>query len=387
MSNYLLVVPVFVAIQLAGVILADGIIPQQSQSFSPNRSRDASGKEIINNNTNDLSYSKKTSTENIAIGNTNNNNYNIQKSDYTPTQVTQVVLNVPKPKKLRISRPPTEEEFEIKRKILSVYDNARQEARVVNSINFDHLGRILQALNPKYIATERVRRVAFGNPNDPTTIFSIPDIKPQPLSTISLKVSNNSNESLLNQLTALNKQFRSQVYWDLQFVNLLANTNDQQLNGQQLAFKKLLMCLTQPDFCPQPEENNLLVRQEELENAYQQQQYLPLQQTGGEMAMAASEINQQAVYIPPPAQFQQQQQQQLMNNNQMYQLEQYKQPQTTSSRPSYFQQSPQDMMYMQQQTPNQAPILIRNSNNNQQGSRHNRFKNNRFSRSNWSFRQ
>lgn len=392
MSNYLLVV-LLVAIQLANLSLANKILPPQAnQPYPPSPDQlraDIAPREIVtNNNTNDISYSKNTKTENIAIGNTNNNNFNFQKSDYTPTQLTQVVLNVPKPKKLRISRPPTEEEFAIKKKILDVYENARQEAQVINSIHFNHLGRIIEALNPKYIATERVRRVAFGNPNDPTTIFTIPDVKPQPLSTISLKVprttnsnnNDNDDDSIFNQLNQLNKQFRSQVNWDLQFVNLLANTNDKQLTLEQLAFKRLLLCLTQTDFCPQAEENDFLIRQEQEEEVEQQQQLPYRNQQQDDMAVAASEMNQQAVYVPAPQQQFQQPDQQYQPNNQMYL--QAQQPRVfTNNMPPFYNANPQGV-YPPQQA--QQPIPL---NNNLQPFRYNRFKNNAYSPPSWIYRQ
>lgn len=294
--------------------------------FAPNASatNELQAGSTTTTNTN-LHYNSNTNTENIAIGNTNTNNYNFQQSSYLPTQLTQVVLNVPKPKKLRISRPPTEEEFAIKRKLLNVYDEARRDTNG-QSINFDHLGRILQALNPKYIATERVRRVAFGDPTDPSTLLPIPDVQPQPLSTISLKAEDGSLKGVTEQLDLLAQHFRSQVNWELQFAELLANTDDAQLNPNQLAFKRLLLCLTQPAFCPKPDTSSYIIQQAPQQAAVDMMERPE--------AVSASQSN--PVYLPPPPPQQQQQQQ-----NQLYQQQQHQHLQETDRKPRSLQRQMQ----------------------------------------------
>lgn len=281
-----------------------------------------------------VDFVSNSQTENIAIGNTNNNHFNIDQSHYVPTQLTQVVLNVPKPKKLRISRPPTEEEFSIKRKILSIYESIPDELRILSSgvselghqqrapvdveksINFQQLGRVIQALNPKYISTERVRRVAFGNPLDPTTLIPFPSVQPEPLSKISLNIDGNA-KPISDQLDALNRQFRAQVSWDLAFLNSLISIADNQLDYQQLAFKRLLLCLTQQAFCEpaaaanQQQVTTLIDGQQQVAELDQNQtdggddvsaQFGDQQGFGDELADAtasASTVNQ--VYsLPPP---------------------------------------------------------------------------------------
>lgn len=102
-------------------------------------------------------------TETVKVGNTKTKNYHIEAAEFRPTQLTQVVLNVPKlPKYSRKTRPPSQEELLVKQRILEVFDE------VCESVGgyvpaLEHLQRILEALNPKYISTERVVRAVFGN--------------------------------------------------------------------------------------------------------------------------------------------------------------------------------------------------------------------------------
>lgn len=283
--------------------------------------------------------SSNTNTETVKIGNSKTKNYNIHESNYQPTQVTQVVLNVPKAKKLRKLRPPTEEEFSIKKRIIDVYQQVErdamdamsapltllsssshppdqekqpQEARSASlepaeaaaetaqaitapellqhkqppspsshtenqqqqqqqlMLHLNHLGNILQALNPKYIATERVRRVAFADPStlgepdaNSSKIHSLTqkladeEHQHEPTSaTVSLHLTASSADksdwfttlgTIADQLDSLNERFKQLIKWDQQFIELLANTADLQLDPTQLAYKRLLLCLAQPN--------------------------------------------------------------------------------------------------------------------------------------------
>lgn len=198
------------------------------------------------------SVNSNTNTESIKIGNTKTNNYNIRESNYLPTQLTQVVVNVPKPKpkgKLRSSRPPTEEEYAIKRKIGDVYEQAKAEGST-DSLPFNHLGRIIKALNPKYIATERVRKAAFADSSNLAELGPLADMELP----FSLKLSPVSGP-VTNQLDSLNDKFRQQVTWNQFFIEELENTGDGQLSPVQLAFKSLILCLDRPLSCNRrPEE-------------------------------------------------------------------------------------------------------------------------------------
>lgn len=229
---------------------------------------------------NTYKINSSTNTETVKIGNSKTKNYNFQESNYLPTQLTQVVLNVPKTHSriLRRTRPPTVDEFMIKRKILDVYDKAASElsgafygkeanlngavssslpasagVRAVNgqkSLYFNHLGRILQALNPKYIATERVRDVAFADPADPNGPVQLPDVPPQLLA-LELNLGGTDEtvkpvKQVSDLLLELEDKFRSQVSWDQDFIAALSETNDEQLQPSQLAFKRLLICLNDP---------------------------------------------------------------------------------------------------------------------------------------------
>lgn len=247
-------------------------------------------------------------SESIEIGNTNTNNYNIRAGQYRPTQMTQVVLNVPKlskAAKLRRARPPTLEEFEIKHRIIDIYDHVKRKLLALERANelasaaatasavahnsqhddgddddgdghvssasamavasgqhqheavdwlpaFEHLGRIIHALNPKYIATERVRRVAF----EPNTLLATPeqDLRRElerlyavdgepPLELTGAE----DAPSVTEQLDWAQERFAQHVQWDHAFVDkLLETTPDATLNPSQLAFKRLVACLARP---------------------------------------------------------------------------------------------------------------------------------------------
>lgn len=251
--------------------------------------------------------SSNTNTETVKIGNSKTKNYNIHESNYLPTQLTQVVLNVPKAKKLRKLRAPTEEEFSIKRRIIDVYEQLQRESGELLelcerflplkqlaalperlTLHLNHLGRILQALNPKYIATERVRNVAFADPADGAAVVAGADANPPTLerltgsalsggqsegralsasakaAKLTLQLTGLGDAQLANsgarkaavahQLDSLNERFKELIKWDQQFIELLASSADAQLNPTQLAYKRLLLCLSQPLLCAQADD-------------------------------------------------------------------------------------------------------------------------------------
>lgn len=275
-----------------------------------------------------------TNTETIKIGNSKTKNYNIQESNYLPTQLTQVVVNVPKSKKLRKDRPPTEDEFMIKRKILDVYDEIKREfetaislvnseaslnkqtqqqqqlkesenstkeklestndlkttlpaakyAALVSTANaaskhLNHLGKIIQALNPKYIATERVRSIAFADSNsnlDAIAASFVPlsetfeakqqqQKQQQQPKLVSLELTGQQGHKeeekdeaekeksledfLSDQLDTLNERFRELFLWDQSFIEALENVEDEEFSQTQLAYKRLILCLNDPNLC------------------------------------------------------------------------------------------------------------------------------------------
>lgn len=239
--------------------------------FCLSASKSSYGDDHITNSSYKISSNKN--TEKIGIGNSKTNNYNINESNYSPTQVTQVVLNVAKPKKLRKSRAPVEAEFAIKRRILQVYELAKQEAaRLETAPDIGHdnqvehvgqgggqalthlnqLGRIIQALNPKYIATERVRRVAFADPDDPNALVPLPSQLEQPQPEVEgvqsdrqvLHLDFNETTKLVpDQLDQLTEHFNSLVSVSQDFIRQLELTPDETMSPVETAFKRLLLCL------------------------------------------------------------------------------------------------------------------------------------------------
>lgn len=189
---------------------------------------------------------KHDTSEKIKIGNAKTNNFNFQGSHYLPTQLTQVVLNVPKIKKSRTDRPPTVEEFALKERIKEIYQEAKQELGASEqALHFSHLGRVIEALNPKYIATVRVYDAAFSDPANPASLVPLPEMQPE-----YFQLDSTADQSTIPmQLDSLNLKFREYFGWDQAFVNLLANYEDDLLSPDQLAFKRLLMCLSQPELC------------------------------------------------------------------------------------------------------------------------------------------
>lgn len=193
-----------------------------------------------------LSVSSASNTENIKIGNTKTNNYNMQNNHFLPTQLTQVVLNVPKiGKKLRRTRQPTIEEMAIREKILEIYERARRETSQSYSIHLEHLGRIIKALNPKYIATERVRRVAFADPRDPNSLIPLPEFNPIQ---VELDLAGGSPLDKLNLLAA---KFNELVRWDENIVEEFSSLPDESLEPSQAALKRVILCLSGHPLCNQ----------------------------------------------------------------------------------------------------------------------------------------
>lgn len=218
--------------------------------------------------TSTYNVNSNTNQETVKIGNTKYNNYNFQDGFYQPTQLTQLVFNVPKSKKLRKYRLPTEEEYEIKEQILNIYYAALREAGG-NSLYLNHLGRILMALNPKYIATHRVKKIAFSDPSNPSSQFIAPETElveqyrqdrlseeqaqqlEAPTSVapeVDILKLTGANEAA-DRLKSVEERFRKSVEWDTDFADALQHVDDGQLDTSQFAFKKLIVCLNNPDLC------------------------------------------------------------------------------------------------------------------------------------------
>lgn len=204
--------------------------------------------------------------ESVEIGNTNNENYNFENALYQPTQFTQVVFGKPKIAKSRKARPPTKEELAIKHRILDVWTRAQYETGD-RSVHLQHLGRILDALNPKYISTQRVRDVAFADPNNPDVQVTPPewehsdqiaayakddDGKSRPaLEPLKLVGTIDTSSEMIERLGELEAHFKKFVDWDVDFVESLMKTDDRLLNPVQIAFKHLINTLSQAHFASQ----------------------------------------------------------------------------------------------------------------------------------------
>ena len=197
--------------------------------------------------------------ETIKYGNTKTNNYNVHSSNYQPTQVAQMILNFRKPhhKKLRKSRPPTIEESEIKQRLMNLYHDALISVDEP-SASLIHLGRVLQALNPKYISTARVARAVYADPANPDVVVVPPEAELPPPDEQELDVqdtqpplelSSNHDYSIGEQLDALKERFESNVHWDKAFAQTLAKLDDRELQPYQIAFKRLIQCLAFPSSC------------------------------------------------------------------------------------------------------------------------------------------
>lgn len=197
------------------------------------------------------------SEETINISNELNNNYHIREANYRPTQSTQVVFNVGKlGKKLRKARPPTTDELAVKRRLISVYNEALREAQQAEGgkVHLQHLGRILKALNPKYIATERVFRTVFSDPADPNLEVIPPELEGAEGSSEGEmadedKIELGKEGPVAQQLDRVADRFEQLVKWDQQFSSALADTPISQLSPRQIAFKTLFQCLAEPNSC------------------------------------------------------------------------------------------------------------------------------------------
>lgn len=226
-----------------------------------------------------------TTNQNVEINNThdikkfNNHkvkNYNYHENKYQPHSQVQVYINVPKEKKLRVSRPPSVEEFALKQRIMQVYEAALDEIDEPTN-NLIHLGRIIKALNPKYIATQRVMRVAFADPNDPDVSVNSPESEvdsPQLDSFVGfgghddgglvqstslgpddghlspvLSLSSESATPIVDQLEDLEKKFTQLISWDQKFAMKLTQMDEKQLQPKLIAFKRLVQCVAFKALC------------------------------------------------------------------------------------------------------------------------------------------
>lgn len=194
----------------------------------------------------------------VEVGNTNNEHYNFGGANYQPTQVTQVVFGKPKLAKTRKGRPPTKEELAIKHRILHIWTRAQYETGY-SSIYLRHLGRILDALNPKYISTQRVKNVAFADPNNPDVHVVPPESEHsdqiaayvkagevawpafEPLKLVG-KVE--SSPEMIEKLAELETYFKKFVDWDDEFVQSLKKIDNRQLTHVHSAFKHLIETLS-----------------------------------------------------------------------------------------------------------------------------------------------
>lgn len=213
-----------------------------------------------------LSVSNREDT--LNIGNQHTNNYIVNKSSYKPSQ--KLVLKLPKI--TRRSRPPTRKEFAIKQRLLETYNTVVSEVHKringdkSNLIHLEHLGRILLALNPKYIATERVRRVAFADPADPNITVVPPETltdetegleKPQAATSQITRLADASDrESIMEQIDLLSDRFEKSVIWSKSFAQKLLKISDRKVSPRQLVFKRLIQCLSYPKLCNKPVGNN-----------------------------------------------------------------------------------------------------------------------------------
>lgn len=213
--------------------------------------------------------------ETFNVGNSLTNNIHKIEQNYQPQQSTQVVFNVGKLKthenearKLRKSRPPTLEEMAIKRRIMEIYEAAIRELgggeAAKASPNLQHLELILRALNPKYIATERLWLATFNNdPVEPpeleatsttTSISSAPAATSEcnsPPPPIKLE----PDSPIDKQLDELASRFSSIVSWDQRFAKQLFSKRQRaQLESTptRKAFTRLLRCLSFPLSCDKP---------------------------------------------------------------------------------------------------------------------------------------
>jgi hypothetical protein len=268
-------------------------------------------REPVSNSNQNINVNQQQET--MKFGNTKTKNYNYHENNYQPTQHIQVVFNVGKlkSKKSRTSRPPTAEEYAIKQQIMHIYEAALDglaswdvTAQNAGLAHLKHLGKILWALNPKYIATQRVMDVTFADPYGlqldvvpPELEFMQQLTKDDQLEQCEqaprIELSIDGENSIQAQLDRVADRFGSIVSWDETFEQELFRMPDRMFNSTQLAFKRLIQCLVQPAFC-----KHKFAAKKVLESEHDDHHQLQPNELVDRVVQSASELSKVEV-LPP----------------------------------------------------------------------------------------
>lgn len=198
-------------------------------------------KKNVNNNVNVTNNLKQ-----IKVKNNEETNVKVKEKNKFNSQLAQIVVNVPKQKVLRKSRYPTTEEYRVQEAIKLLYKKVKKLLKTENTRSVRKLDEVINALNPKYVATERIWKILFTQPWLRNDMPPLPDFSKE-LEPLKL----DADKPIGEQLDSVRDEVvKRRIDWGLAFMEKLANTSDRELEPEQVAIKRMLLCLGNHYFCP-----------------------------------------------------------------------------------------------------------------------------------------
>lgn len=185
--------------------------------------------------------------ENVNINNEENTHVSVKEKNKFNSQLAQIVINMPKQKILRKSRRPTTEEKNLKDKIVKLFRHVIEHPEDVDAVNLMWI--VIEALNPKYIATVRIWKILNSSAMNP---YVPAEPLPNPIGSVE-RLELTGDKPFSGQLAELAAKLKDLVEWDSELMEKLSNTADKQLAPVELAMKRALLCANNQHFCPKVE--------------------------------------------------------------------------------------------------------------------------------------
>lgn len=184
----------------------------------------------------------------IKVKNNEETNVKVKEKNKFNSQLAQIVVNVPKQKVLRKSRYPTQEEYRVQEGIKLLWRRVKKLLSSEKTKSVRKLEEVVNALNPKYVATERIYKILFTPPGLQNDMPPLADFSKQ-LEPLKL----DAEKPIGEQLDLVRDELvKRRVDWGLAFMEKLANTSDRELEPEQVSIKRMLLCLGNHYFCPKP---------------------------------------------------------------------------------------------------------------------------------------
>lgn len=187
----------------------------------------------------------KKQVKNVNINNEENTNIKFKEKNKFNTQTAQIIVNVPKAKVLRRQRRPTNEEWSIYNAIKNLFNSIK--VRSGEDKDTKLLENVIDNLNPKYIATQRIYRLIFSPDYQPFVPKPLPGLA-GPIEPLKLE----TGGLIKVQMDEALDELKQAISWDMGFTEELANSDDKLLTPKEIAMKLLILCLSDDYFCPKP---------------------------------------------------------------------------------------------------------------------------------------